>query len=260
MTTPDLAIEYLPIGQLSPYVRNSRTHSDDQVQAIARSISNYGFTQPVLVDADGGIIAGHGRVRAAQKIGLQTVPCIRLAHLTDAQKRAYVIADNRLYDMGGWDMATLASEVEDLLIDSESDIELADLGFDDDAFAALAPHLGAVGLGGGVDLDGDLVPEDREGKPTADDYADIGHGAATPGEGKSLRYPVVLQLDKATWSRWRKDKGKRSDSEAIAALLELRRLVTEYLPVEDPADIEAVSAAFSDMAADAAAAPREGSE
>jgi ParB-like chromosome segregation protein Spo0J len=134
--TPHLpsAIEHLPTDTLVPYARNSRTHSPEQVAQIAASIREYGFTNPVLIDANNTLIAGHGRVMAAQHIGLPTVPAIRLAHLTDAQRRAYVIADNKLAENAGWDMATLAREVEDLQADG---YELDLLGFGADELTAL---------------------------------------------------------------------------------------------------------------------------
>ena len=135
---PD-SIEHLPTDTLVPYARNSRTHSPEQVAQIAASIKEFGFTNPVLIDANNTLIAGHGRVMAAQSIGLPTVPAIRLAHLTDAQRRAYVIADNKLAENAGWDMATLAREVEDLQADG---FNLDLLGFDDDELTAL---LGAYG-------------------------------------------------------------------------------------------------------------------
>jgi hypothetical protein len=91
-----LTIEYRAVEDLIPYARNSRTHSDAQVAQIAASIREFGFTNPVLVDPDGGIIAGHGRVLAARKLALEQVPTIELGHLTDAQRRAYIIADNKL--------------------------------------------------------------------------------------------------------------------------------------------------------------------
>ena len=89
-------LETIAIDRLIPYARNSRTHSDEQVAQVAASIREFGFTNPVLIDGEGGIIAGHGRVMAARKLGMADVPCIRLAHLSDAQKRAYIIADNKL--------------------------------------------------------------------------------------------------------------------------------------------------------------------
>ena len=107
-------IEHLSLDALVPYARNSRTHSPEQIAQVAASIREFGFTNPVLIDGEGGIIAGHGRVMAARQLGLSEVPCIRLAHLTDAQKRAYVIADNKLALNAGWDDALLALELRDL--------------------------------------------------------------------------------------------------------------------------------------------------
>jgi ParB-like chromosome segregation protein Spo0J len=92
----DLAVEYRAVDDLIPYARNARTHSEAQVALIAGSIREYGFTNPVLVDGASGIIAGHGRVMAARQLGLATVPVIELAHLTPAQKQAYILADNQL--------------------------------------------------------------------------------------------------------------------------------------------------------------------
>ena len=106
-------IEMLAVDRLVHYAKNAKKHDDRQVAALAGSIREFGFTNPVLIDGQDGIIAGHGRVLAAQKLGLASVPCIRLAHLTDAQRRAYILADNRLAETGGgWDAAMLAAEVE----------------------------------------------------------------------------------------------------------------------------------------------------
>lgn len=110
-----MKIEQIKVDDLTPYARNSRTHSVEQVAQVAASIQEFGFTNPVLIDGEGGIIAGHGRVLAAKQLGLDLVPCIRLDHLTDAQKRAYIIADNRLAENSGWDSEMLAAEFEDLL-------------------------------------------------------------------------------------------------------------------------------------------------
>ena len=96
MTKPPLVIEHLPLSTLRPYTRNARTHSSKQIAQIAASIREFGFNNPVLIDKYDEIIAGHGRVEAAKKLGLEKVPCVRLEHLTEAQKRAYVLADNRL--------------------------------------------------------------------------------------------------------------------------------------------------------------------
>lgn len=123
-------IEHLALDALIPYARNSRTHSDEQVGQVAASIREFGFTNPVLIDAEGGIIAGHGRVMAARKLGLAEVPCIRLAHLSEAQKRAYVIADNKLALNAGWDEQMLALEFKDLQA-MDFDLELTGFGLGD---------------------------------------------------------------------------------------------------------------------------------
>jgi ParB family chromosome partitioning protein len=123
---PTMKIETLPTEKLIPYARNTRTHSDEQVAQIAASIREFGFTNPILIDGQDGIIAGHGRVMAARKLGLNEVPCIRLGHLTDAQRRAYIIADNKLALNAGWDEELLAVELADL---REMDFDLGLTGF-----------------------------------------------------------------------------------------------------------------------------------
>ncbi|MEN9885516.1 MAG: hypothetical protein RL758_94 [Pseudomonadota bacterium] len=125
-----LKITYRPTDGLIPYVRNSRTHNPEQVAQIAASIREFGFTNPVLVDEEGGIIAGHGRVMASQKLGLSEVPTITLAGLTEAQRRAYVIADNKLALNAGWDEEMLALELADLK-EAGFDLELTGFGEDE---------------------------------------------------------------------------------------------------------------------------------
>lgn len=128
-TTP--ALESIGIEYLIPYVNNARKHSDEQVAQIAASIREFGFNNPVLIDADNGIIAGHGRVLAARKLGLTLVPVIRLSHLTDAQRRAYILADNRLAETGGgWDEELLRVELQSL--NDDGDIDPALTGWTED--------------------------------------------------------------------------------------------------------------------------------
>lgn len=127
-------IESLPVSDLIPYARNSRTHSDEQVTQIAASIREFGFTNPVLIDSNGTIIAGHGRVMAAKKVGLAEVPCLRLGHLSPSQIRAYVIADNKLALNAGWDDEMLKSE---LLTLQEEGFNTDLTGFSDDELNAL---------------------------------------------------------------------------------------------------------------------------
>jgi ParB-like chromosome segregation protein Spo0J len=122
-----MKIESIKLDKLIPYARNSRTHSDQQVAQVAASIREFGFTNPVLIDSGDGVIAGHGRVMAARKLGLAEVPCIRLGHLTETQKRAYIIADNKLALNSGWDEEMLGLELADL---READFDLDLIGFD----------------------------------------------------------------------------------------------------------------------------------
>ena len=144
MNLPE-AIEIWPVNRPQPYSRNARTHDAAQVEKIAASMLEFGFTNPILVDANDTIIAGHGRLMAAKHLGRTEVPVIVLGHLTDAQRRAYILADNRLALDAGWDMEMLAAEVAAL--DAE-DFDLSLTGFSDDELADLL-----------LDDEGDTEPE-----------------------------------------------------------------------------------------------------
>jgi len=146
-----LTIEYKKTGELIPYINNSRTHSEKQVQQVAASIKEFGFTNPILIDEGNGIIAGHGRLQAAQMMGMDEVPTITLEGLTEAQRKAYVIADNQLALNAGWDLDALKLEVDRL---GELDFDISLLGFDDDMLAGLMEEEPAEGL-----TDEDEVPE-----------------------------------------------------------------------------------------------------
>lgn len=140
------------VDKLIPWARNPRTHSEAQVAQIAASIAEFGFNNPILVDTKAGIIAGHGRLLAARKLGLPEVPVIVLDHLTEAQKRAYVIADNKLAENAGWDDDLLRIEIE-ALQDESFDVSL--LGLEDEELARLLAAQDAIdGL-----TDEDAVPE-----------------------------------------------------------------------------------------------------
>ena len=145
-----LSVTYRPTGDLIPYARNSRTHSDAQVAEIAASIREFGFANPILVDGQGTIIAGHGRLLAARKLGLAEVPVIVLDHLTDAQRRALVIADNRIALNAGWDEDMLRVELADLA----GQIDLGLLGFGEGELSALLAPPPSQGL-----TDEDDIPE-----------------------------------------------------------------------------------------------------
>ena len=150
---PDLEVEYLPLANLVPYARNARTHSPEQIDQLVASVREFGWTNPVLVDEHGGIIAGHGRVMAAQQMGMGQVPCIRLSHLSETQRRAYVLADNRLALNAGWDDVLLAQELADL---QDMNFDLGLLGFDSAEVDKLLAGLDATQEG---ETDADAVPE-----------------------------------------------------------------------------------------------------
>lgn len=154
MTAGALAVEYRATAGLIPYARNARTHSDAQVAQIAASIKEFGFTNPVLVDGENGIIAGHGRVLAAQLLSMATVPTIALRHLSETQRRAYVLADNKLALNAGWDAQMLALEFGEL---EGLGFDLALTGFDETELVKL------VGMGdvGTVDMP-DLPSGERQ--------------------------------------------------------------------------------------------------
>ena len=127
-------IEHWPLDRLKPYDRNARTHSPEQVAQLTASIQEFGFTNPILVDGKDGIIAGHGRLQAARELAMATVPVVVLDHLTPAQKRAYVLADNKLALNAGWNLDLLTSELDDLRSD---DFDLSLLGWSADELSGL---------------------------------------------------------------------------------------------------------------------------
>jgi len=122
------------ITDLLPYINNARTHSDEQVSQIAASIKEFGFTNPILITGDGSIIAGHGRVMAAKKLNLTEIPCIELHHLSDTQRKAYILADNKLALNAGWDNELLSLELEEL---KSLDFDLDMTGFTADEILSL---------------------------------------------------------------------------------------------------------------------------
>ncbi len=157
-----LTVEYRALAELIPYARNSRTHSEEQVAQIAGSIKEFGFTNPVLIDGEGGIIAGHGRVLASRKLSLEQVPCIRLDGLTEAQRRAYVIADNKLALNAGWDDEMLRLELGDLM-DGGFDMSL--VGFTEEELAAMI---------GGEEITEGLTDADETPEPPAQPVSVLG--------------------------------------------------------------------------------------
>jgi len=196
MNLPE-AIEHMPLDRLVPCVRNARTHSDEQVAQIAASIIEFGWTNPVLVDGRGNIIAGHGRVLAAKRLGLDTVPVLVLDHLTDAQRRAYVLADNKLALNAGWDEELLAAELHALNGDG---FDLSLIGFDE------------------VELDRLMAPLDdvaeEDGDPGEDEVDDTPEPSGDP-----LSRPGDLW----TLGDHRLQCGDSADPKAVARLMDGER-------------------------------------
>ena len=146
----NLEVAYIATTDVIPYANNPRTHSEQQVAQVAASIKEFGFNNPILLDEHNGIIAGHGRLAAAQKLGMELVPTITLAGLTEAQRKAYVIADNKLTENGGWDYDLLAVEIERL---QELEISVDLTGFDADELQVITQN-----------VDFEPASEDEQGK------------------------------------------------------------------------------------------------
>lgn len=198
-------VEVWPIERLQPYERNARTHSRQQIQQIARSIQQFGFTNPILVDADDGILAGHGRLAAAQDMGLQHVPVIVLDHLTSEQRRAYVIADNQLALTAGWDTDILQQEVMQLNLE---DFDLDVLGFTDEEITAI--------------LNGEY--EQQEQQQQEEDRQDDDDDSLQRGQ------PLAIILEPQEMHLWRRAKERIGLVRDKAALL---RLASQYLEDEE---------------------------
>ena len=193
--TETLRVEYRKVETLIPFARNPRTHSDAQVAKLAASIVEFGWTNPVLVDGSQGIIAGHGRLAAARKLGLAEVPVIELGHLTLAQKHAYVIADNRLALDAGWDEEMLANELAEL---SESGYDLTLTGFSNDEIEQL------------------LV--DAEGEPAGNDSTDSDDDAADEVPDAPVN-PVSRSGDVWQLGAHRVICGDATDAKVVRALM-----------------------------------------
>jgi DNA modification methylase len=173
------------VTELIPYVKNSRTHSDEQVAQIAASIKEFGWTNPILVDGSNGIIAGHGRLMAARKLGFKEVPTIELADLTETQKKAYIIADNRLALNAGWDNEMLTIELNDLLADG---FALEILGFDIKELGALLEPEEVEGLTG----EDEAPPLPEEPKTKLGDIYQLGNHRLMCGDSTSVDAVVTL--------------------------------------------------------------------
>lgn len=172
-------LEWREVATLIPYARNSRTHSDEQIAQIASSIKEFGWTNPILVDGENGIIAGHGRLAAARKLGHTQVPVIELTGLTETQKKAYIIADNRLALNAGWDNDILTLEIQEL---TDEGFDTSLLGFDPKELDALLEPEQIEGL-----TDEDAVPEvPEEPKTKLGDIYQLGNHRLMCGDSSSI--------------------------------------------------------------------------
>lgn len=176
------------VNELIPYINNSRTHDDNQITQIMASINEYGFTNPILIDDKGMIIAGHGRIQASKRMGLKEVPCIVLEGLTDAQKKAYVIADNKLALNAGWDEELLSIEIEGL---SELDYDLSLLGFSDDELDNLLGEENEV-IEDDFDCEIPTEPKSKRG-----DVWTLGRHRLMCGDSTSADVDVLMNGNKA---------------------------------------------------------------
>ena len=185
---PNTHIEHLDPNILRPWAKNARTHSKKQLRQIAESIRTFGFTNPVLIDQTNTILAGHGRVEAAKSLGLATVPCLRIEHMTEAEKRAYVIADNKLALNAGWDEEMLAQELQGLLAMEDIGFDLGVIGFEVAEIDSLVEGLTPEEPG---DPDDDIVPEIAPRRVYSGDIWQL--GAHRLGCGDALD-PFVVNL------------------------------------------------------------------
>ena len=182
-------MQMVPLEKLVPYVNNARTHSPEQIQKLRGSLREYGFINPIIIDSDFNIIAGHGRFEAAKAEGIKEVPCVLVDYLTPAQKKAYIIADNRMAEDAGWDEEMLRAEIESL---QEQAFDLSLTGFDDKELSALF-DLGEDGEQDDFDVDAELQ------KPCFSKAGDIWHlrsCSVTP----RLIWSAPTLLTSSTWN------------------------------------------------------------
>lgn len=213
MTVGDLVIEKRRLSKLRPHPQNSRIHSPSQVAQIVASIKEFGFTSPILIDETDTILAGHGRYAGAKSMKLAEVPVIVLRGLTEAQKRAYIIADNRIAEGSEWDKDKLMAEVA-YLSEQDLSLEFLDLGSLDADLEALSNHE-------------DETPEDQRDrkasrrKPKAEPEEDPAEVGGDPSKDKnSINFPLYVVLTPAQHKKWKAMRGPMTDKQFVAKLIE----------------------------------------
>lgn len=195
-----LKIEYLKIEDVTCYGKNARMHSPEQIEQLVNSIQEFGFTNPILIDDDGNLIAGHGRLEAAEKLGLDDVPAIRLRNLSEKQVKALRIADNQLALNASWDMDLLAAELAEL--DSDSfDLDL--LGFDDEFLAGLLPDEPDVIPGS--------PPDQQQEQSEATEKVDV------------LIGPYKFSVKQSDWKKWETAVRSKVGMDSDMVLAELKK-------------------------------------
>lgn len=177
-------IEYIDPASLRPWAKNARTHSKKQLRQIAKSIETFGFTNPVLIDQLGTILAGHGRVEAAKSLGMATVPCLRIEHMTEAEKRAYVIADNKLALNAGWDEELLAQELQGLMATEGLGFDIGVIGFEVAEIDNLVENLAPEEPG---NPDDDVVPDGARRRVNPGDIWQLGQHRLICGDALDPR-------------------------------------------------------------------------
>lgn len=193
MNMDKLKILYKPLDGLVPYVNNARKHSDKQILQIASSINEFGFTNPVLLDGENGVIAGHGRIEAAKKLGIDSVPVIELAHLSEARKKAYILADNKLANNSEWDFDILENELADL---DDIDFSLDLIGFDQNELDAILGETETETEYKNEELDADDYADQMEMKFTLDtsQYFKIKEALAKLNESPEIALMMALNV------------------------------------------------------------------
>lgn len=238
----NLNIVYQETTKLTPYARNSRTHSDEQVAQICASIKEFGWTNPILIDEKDGIIAGHGRLMAAQRLKEQQVPTIRLEGLTEAQKKAYVIADNKLALNAGWNEEMLAIELEDL---DSMDYDLSLLGFTDEELNNIIHQDDEDGL-----TDDDEVPEVEDNSISQKGYVWLlgDHRVISGSSTEAEDVAKLMQSDKVdmmfTDPPYNVDYGKMNGNKQNAYRFQVRKIENDNMSDED---FEALLFGFIDV-------------
>lgn len=229
---PTNKMKSIDVKDLIPYVNNSRTHSEEQVTQVASSIKEFGFTNPILIDEKNGVIAGHGRLMAAKKLGLDSVPCIVLEGLTDAQKKAYVIADNQLALNSEWDLDALKLEIDHL---QEVDFDIDLLGFDDEFLSGILEEEPSEGL-----TDEDDVPEPPEKPVTVlGDIWRLGNHRLMCGDSTSIdAVDKLMDGQKADFCFTSPPYGQQRDyKKSIDDWDSMMNGVYSILPVKDGAQV-----------------------